>query len=256
MPAFQDILKTIRHILAKPFSIVVSISSFVGLFYLILADPQSTIIALSVFCVMVVAFTGYLIWLLYKSFENLNNPFHVNSQFVKYETSDANRVIFECFKVAQAQQPLLTEYPWQFKWTGTQMPVISSDCQVVGTLTQDGDRTNYDKVVLKFPQPLHLNQTTVIHFKAVMNDADSSSEPKVEAKIIHECDFIQFRIVLRYKDPDKTAPAILERKKIDTQTGSGFDQITMVPFDKDTKSYEHQLFSPEVGYIYKIRWDR
>jgi len=35
-----------------------------------------------------------------------------------------------------------------------------------------------------------------------------------------------------------------------------FNEVRQVAFDKTSKSYEYPLLNPELGYIYRIKWNR
>lgn len=160
------------------------------------------------------------------------------------------------FKLIQAKRPLLTEYDWGFKWSGSHLPIITSDYQNVKDVLDEKDPGKYDKAVLKFSKPLYYNQTTVVHFKAIADDSDHKSGTYVESKVKYEVDVIHYRIVLKHKAENFDTNAIIERKKIKSDVGSKYEKIKEIPFDKGTKSYEYHLFSPEIGYYYRISWVR
>ena len=45
------------------------------------------------------------------------------------------------------------------------------------------------------------------------------------------------------------------QRKIESASQT-FTEVRQVAFDKTSKSYEYPLLNPELGYIYRIRWDR
>ncbi|WP_370425287.1 hypothetical protein [Tenacibaculum dicentrarchi] len=153
----------------------------------------------------------------------------------------------------QCKRPILSDYDYNFKWSGTHLPVITSNLQEVTNVVDDNNPSHYDKAVLKFKRPLTFNESCVIHFKSQLDDTDKQSDTHVSNRILRPVDVIHYRIILKYKDSNTNA--ILERKKNDA-VSQNFEKIREIAFDLDSKSYEHHLLNPELGYIYRIRWDR
>lgn len=46
------------------------------------------------------------------------------------------------------------------------------------------------------------------------------------------------------------------RKKINPKKPEDYEEIDIVSFDSSTKSYDHTLLDPDVGYYYKLLWER
>ncbi|WP_341966250.1 hypothetical protein [Flavobacterium psychrophilum] len=111
----------------------------------------------------------------------------------------------------------------------------------------------YDKAILKFPKPLNYNDSCVINFKADLDDTDKQYETYISNRIIRPVDVIHYRIVLRHKEENSNA--VIERRKIESASQT-FTEVRQVTFDKTSKSYEYPLLNPELGYIYRIRWER
>ena len=111
----------------------------------------------------------------------------------------------------------------------------------------------YDKAILKFSKPLNYNDSCVINFKAELDDTDKQSETYISNRIIRPVDVIHYRIVLRHKEVN--ANAIIERRKIESVSQT-FNEVRQVAFYKTSKSYEYPLLNPELGYIYRIKWNR
>jgi len=214
------------------------------------------IIALIYFCFVLSLFTGYMMYALSKILSVRNEDDHVNrSTNILYEAIEVHKINYEVHKLIQAKRPILSEFEFQFGWTGSEFPKISSDIQVIGPIVEENDSAKSDKAILKFKKPLFYNETHVIHFKAEMNDADLKSLPLVANNVTRPIDLIHFRIVLRYKKPDFNGCATLTRRKIGS-VREEFEPMKSIAFDKETKSFETRLLNPEVNYQYRISWDR
>lgn len=256
MPAVKTAYTTIVNIFSKQFYFFSALTSFIGLFLIFLKERWAVYTALSFFCIMLLIFTCYLIYALFKILEIRGSDHANKSTFVKYETSDGNIIHYEAYKLIQVKQPVMTEFEFSFKWTGTHLPHITSDLQQVINIVDENDPTKYDKALLKFKKPLYFNQNCVVHFKAELDDTDKKSKPHLEAKVSNEVDIIHFRVILKHKPIAYDKNAILEKCKIDSGVSPGFKPMREIPFDKLTKSYEYHLLNPEIGYYYRISWEK
>lgn len=247
---------TIGSLFSGKFAFFASLSSVLGLFLLFTANSTAVFIALTFFCLMLLTFTSYLIYALYKILDIRQTDHENRSTFVKYETSDGNTIIYETYKLIQVKKPVLTEMEYNFKWTGTHLPTVTSDLQEVINIVDEQDASKYDRALLKFKKPIYYNQNCVLHFKAQLDDVDKVSAPYVETRVTSEVDIIHYRIILKNKSSRFGQNAILERRKINADVSISFEKIREIPFDKDIKSYEYHLLNPEIGYYYRIRWDK
>lgn len=255
MKELRDAFTAVVNILSKQFYFFASLASIVGFIILFINNEAATWIALIFYCVVVTSFCVALIYTLLKLINIKNQDFDSKSTFVKYETSDGNVIIFEIYKLIQSKKTILTEHLFNFKWTGRIMPEITSDLQEVINIVDQKDPAKYDKAILKFKRPVYYNENEVIHFKAKLDDTDKKSETHVSNRITQEVDIIHYRIILKYKLADYNSNAFLERKRIDS-INDNYDKIREIAFDPTTKSYEYHLLKPELGYIYRIRWER
>ena len=237
-----------------PFFALASLASIVSLILFFFAIPWAVIIALSVFCLTLIVFLICLIRVLNKFIEKENaDNYKKKSSFMKFETSDGINSIFETYRHIQAKCTILYELEHSFKWTGSKMPDVTSNIQEV-THVIDNKTNTYDKAILKFKQPLLYNETAIVHFHAKCNDADGTAKPYLETRIDSQIDVIHYRIVLKHKTGKYSSNATLSRKKIASDMSADYETIKSINFDLSTKSYEHHLLSPEVGYYYKISW--
>jgi len=223
---------------------------------LFLPNKWYAVIGLIFFCIMLLVFTIHLIRSLNRILDIRGTEHGNRSSFIKYETLDGNQIIYETFKLVQVKTPVLTEFDYHFKWTGTHLPIVTSDLQSVVNIVDLNDPTNYDKAILKFKKPVYYNQNVVLHFKAILDDTDKVSLPHLETRVTNEVDIIHYRVILKHKPDGYNSNAILEKCKINTSTSATFEKIREIPFDKVTKSYEYHLLNPEIGYYYRISWIR
>ena len=251
-------LKTITSLFSGHFAFFASLASILGLVFLFTSNTYAVLIALAFFCLMLLAFTSYLIYFLFKILKlNNGNADHENrSTFIKYETTDGKQIVYETYKLLQCKKPILTEMDYNFKWSGSIMTKVTSDLQDVINIVDEKNPDMYDKAILKFKKPLHYNQNSVLHFKAELDDVDGKSLPHVETRVTDEIDIIHYRIILKHKSETYDKNAILERCKMNSNMSSNFEKIKEIAFDKNTKSYEYHLLNPEVQYYYRITWEK
>lgn len=253
---YRNFAKTISTLFSGKFAFFASLASIIGIILFFIADKTAIFFALGFFCVMLLTFTSYLIYALYKILDVKQTDHENRSTFIKYETLDGNIITYETYKLIQVKKPVLTEMDYNFKWTGTHLPTVTSDLQEVVNIVDEQDPTKYDRAVLKFRKPIYYNQNCVLHFKATLDDVDKKSLPHLETRVTSEVDIVHYRIILKNKPQEYTKNAILEKGKINSSVSTSFEKIREIPFDSDTKSYEYHLLNPEFGYYYRIRWEK
>lgn len=256
MSVSKSFYKSIINIFSKQFYFWAGLASIIGLIIIFIKKDWAVITALSFFCLMLVIFTSYLIYSLYRILDTNESDHDDKSTFIKYETSDGKKIMYETYKLIQSKKPVLAEFDYNFHWTGTIMPQITSDLQDVKNVVDEKDPSVYDRAVLKLKKPLYYNKSCVIHFRAHLDDSDEKSGTHVETRVISDVDIIHYRIILKHREEGYSKNANIERKKINSTTSRGFEKIQEIAFDTITKSYEHHLLNPEIGYYYRISWER
>lgn len=256
MSNYKNFTTTLSSLFSGKFAFFASLASILGLIFLFIADKWAVFIALGFFCIMLLTFTSYLIFALYRILDIKQTDHENRSTFIKYETLDGNIITYETYKLIQVKKPVLTEMDYHFKWTGTHLPVVTSDLQDVVNIVDEQDPTQYDRALLKFKKPIYYNQNCVLHFKATLDDVDKQSSSHVETRVTSEVDIIHYRIILKNKPSEYSQNAILEKSKINSNLSSSFEKIREIPFDNITRSYEYHLLNPEIGYYYRIRWEK
>ena len=233
-----------------------SVASIIALLVIIFSDSWSTIIALSVICLLFILLFVRAIYVLNKFIDQENpNPYSKRSSFIKYEAIDKENINYHIYRLIQSKNLALTKVEHKFDWTGDNYPEIESSLQDVEEIIKRG-RDNYDKVILKLKKPLWYNETAVVHFNAKCFDPNQNSSPYVNMKVTTHIDMIHFRVVLKYVDANFGKNAQIYKKPFNSELSGSFEPVESVSFDKETKSYEHVLLNPDVGFYYKIEWER
>lgn len=255
----NNLAKTVVNLFSKGFYFFAALSSIVGIVAVLFFNDTSgfaLLTALIFFCVLLLSFTVYLIYILHKTLAVRNeNEYDSISTSILLDAKDKNTLTYEVYKLIQAKRPILTDFKYEFKWSGSILPKISSDIQEVGTVADLKDPDRRDYAVLRFKKPLVYNQSHVIHFRAEMDDSDQQAQPFIATKIDRAVDVIHFRVILRYKPYDYDKPAIIERVRNHSDVRN-FERIRSIAFDKDTKTYDFHLLDPEVNCMYRIAWEK
>jgi len=243
MKTFKEMLILISNLLSKPFYFLATLSSLIGFLIIFTSDKDKILISFLFFNFLLLVLISTLIYTLLKLLSKSTSDFESKSTFIKYETLDGNKISYEVFKLIQCKRPILSEYEYSFKWSGTHLPKVSSELQKVEHVLDSKNSSVYDKAILKFSKPLNYNDSCVINFKADLDDTDKQSETYISNRIIRPVDVIHYRIVLRHKEVN--ANAIIERRKIESVSQT-FNEVRQVAFDKTSKSYEYPLLNPEL----------
>jgi hypothetical protein len=253
MAILKEMILLIINLLSKPFYFLAALSSLIGFFLIFFSDRDKVLISFVFFNLLLLILISTLIYSILKLLGRSTSNFESKSTFIKYETLDVNLISYNVYKLIQCKRPILTEYDYNFKWSGTHLPKVSSELQTVAHVYDQKNPSVYDKAVLKFSKPLIFNESCVVNFKAELDDTDKQSQTYISNLIKRPVDVIHYRIVLRHKTHANNA--ILERRKIDAVSQT-FEKIKEIAFDDTSKSYEHPLLNPELGYLYRIRWER
>ena len=240
----------------KIFNIVAGCASIMGVCYLFFTDKEIGFWALVIFSIFL---SGLLIavWIgvigMVKR-EN-NDEYKKITSFTSYETNDGVHGVYEVFKVIQSKRIYLQQIEHNFKWSGSKMPVITSELQTIKHLTIF-DTNQYDKAVLMLKKPLKFNETATIHFKAVTDDFDNKAQPYLDYKVDTDINIIHFRVTLKNKDEHYSQTAKLLKKPIESATPTDYEQFGSVTFDQQSKSYQYYLTDPEIGFYYRLEWEK
>ena len=248
----------IWKIVNSPFYIIGSIASIFSVVILLFKDENSGFIALGFLCIALTLFLISLLRVLNRFLEKPTQDHKCISSFIQYTCDDGDNIIVETYKLIQVKCSLLQEYNAGFKWSGDNIPQISSELQKFRIVKASQDGCEYDYAVLDFKKPILYNETTIVHFKSIANDVKHVSLPYVEIPIIQPIEFIQICISLGYKDEKFIDTAKISKRKMtdSRQIQQNHNEYASIPFDQKHKQYLYRLINPQVGYSYKISWER
>ena len=148
----------------------------------------------------------------------------------------------------------LSQIEYKFKWSGSLMPKIWSNSQVIDNVVHNDDAKLWDSAILKFKKPLTYNESTVVHVKTENDDHDGTAKPFIYCRLEYPIDIMQFRVLLAYKPEGYAEKAIFERKLISQEIDSDYEYLESVEFNCLYKQYYHVVVDPSPGYIYRLRW--
>ena len=160
------------------------------------------------------------------------------------------------YRLIQCKRMFLSQIEYRFKWSGSIMPRIWSNSQIVDNIVHHEDPRQWDSAILKFKKPLTYNESTVVHIKTENDDHDGTAKPYIYCKLESPIDIMQFRVLLAYKSQNCADKAIFERKLISQEIDTDFEYIESVPFNGLYKQYYHVVVDPSPGYIYRLRWEK
>ena len=239
------------------FTLIASIASIVGLIITICSDKNAVIIALiSIIVSLLILIVGF-VSLIYKVIkQNNKDEYSRISSFFVFRSEDGVRSIFETYRLIQCKKPILTDIEYKYKWSGSVLPKMSSNNQIIEQLPATNDKNKWDTAIIKFKRPLMYNESTVLHIKTENDDSDGTAQPWLECFVLSSIEILQFRVMLGYKPDDYRENAIFERRKKDSDIGTDYEFICHVPFEKTYKQYFHIYINPAPGYIYRLRWKK
>lgn len=249
---FNKILSALKRFFSGTFGLIASIASIIGLIIVFVPDENKAVIALSVFVIFLIIILFRIFFvvetLLSRSYEK---GFYKFATYVRYCTNDGNHIAYDLYKYVQCKTISLSEYEHDFYWSGTRPPVISSKLQKFISIVQSPNG-GMDKATFEFKTPLVYNDFGVIHIRMDLDDTDNRSQHYCEQTIKEEVHILNFRIELLHLA--NNADAKIMRKRLSAIQSRGYEVIGYVKFDTNSKSYEHLLFNPEMGYAYRIEW--
>lgn len=234
-----------------------SLCSIIGLMLMFISNTIACIIALTIFCVgFVVLIWGILRAINKVVLDNSDKEYKSISTTYVYHSKDGKKSTLDTYRMIQCKRLFLTEIHFNFKWTGTKMPKLSSDIQSIEKVRHNKDGNKWDDAVIKFNRPLRYNECTVMNIKSENDDIDNTAKPWLSCKLSAPIDMINYQIMLSYKKDGFNQPAFFERKKIDSDVDGDFEYIESVEFDEGNKIYRFCIVNPEPGYIYRLRWEK
>lgn len=251
------IITFFRTYVSKWYTSLTSLCSITGFVALFVKDETACIIALSIFCVCLLG----LLYAIYRGINKLilessEKEYRSISSFYTFECTDGQNSTFEVYRLIQCKRLFLTEISYNFKWSGTKKPTITSNAQNIRNVSHNGDKEKWDDALIQFKRPLRYNECTVVNIKTENDDFDGKAKPWLSCKLESPIEMMVYRILLPYKPSNYNVNAVFERKKIGAQIDGDYDYIGNVPFNSANKQYSYCIVNPEPGYIYRLRWEK
>ena len=253
----MNIIELFRVYVSKTYSWLTSLCSISGFVALFVKNETACIISLCFFCICLLIILYSIFRAINKlTFEHSDEEYRGISSFYTFECTDGKISYFEVYRLIQCKRTFLTSINYDFKWTGTKKPELTSNTQLIKDIKYNNDKSEWDKATIMFNHPLKYNESTVVHVKTKNDDYDNQAKPYLSCKLRYPIEMMVYRILLPYKPDDYNKNAIFERKKIDRQIDGDFEYIESIPFNKGNKQYFHCAINPEPGYIYRLRWEK
>ena len=247
----------LRTFIAPYFAFAASVCSILGLVIVVLSNQEATIIALIALCLfLLIILVGIILAIEKMIHQNYGKDYKGISSFYVYQTDDGIKSTFETFRLIQCKRMFLSQIVYKFKWSGTIMPRIFSNSQMIENIVHHDDAQQWDSAVLKFKKPLTYNESTVLHVKTENDDHDGTAKPYIYCKLESPIDIMQFRVLLAYKPAGYCEKAIFERKLISQEIDAEFEYLDSIEFNSLYKQYYHVVVDPAPGYIYRLRWKK
>lgn len=245
--------KVLQFIFGNTFIAIVNVVSLIGFALLFITNEKQGIIALIAFVVFLLILLFRVFWVTDQFLKNKSpNGYEKLSTSAKY-LSDGNLIQYELKKFIQCKQILMGKHEHNFYWTGSRDPKISSETMEYEKTVEAED--GYKKAIFKFKTPLIYNGVFVAHIKMEIDDSDKRSSPHLEHYIKDRTQLVSFKVQLPYKKKRVIPDAKLSRRPINS-VNTPYEHLNAIKFDRNTFTYEHNLFEPEVGYSYRLDWER
>lgn len=181
------------------FAFAASACSIIGLIIVVLSDKEATLIALATLCLCIILILIGIMLAIKKILnQNYGKEYKGISSFYVYQTDDGEKSTFETYRLIQCKRMFLSQIEYKFKWSGSIMPKIWSNSQIVDNIVHHEDPQQWDSAILKFKKPLTYNESTVVHIKTENDDHDGTAKPYIYCRLESPIDIMQFRVLLAY----------------------------------------------------------
>jgi len=248
----NSIVRTIKLFFSGYFSLVASIASIIGLIIVFVPNKNQDLIALLAFIIFLLIIIVKFFFVAQKFLQqHTESGYRKFATYVRFSTEDGKHISYVIQKYIQCKTLVMDEHVHEFSWTGSHAPIISSTQQEFKELQRTGDG-HYDKAIFKFKTPLSYNDFAIVDIKMDLDDSDKKAKPFCAQRVTEKIQLLSLRIEL--KNVSKIHNARIMRKKINTPLDQEYKAVDFVPFDTHSRSYEYNLYNPEVGYSYKIDW--
>lgn len=257
MGFYLKIFDNISKIVQPHFIVFASIASILSLILIFINNTAAVIVALASFIIFLWVLMFKLISLIDSYLKKVYpRGYHSNFAFYKYTTRDGKHIVYDVYKDIQCKIPIMSEHNYGFKWSGTVPPVIKSNLQKLGPIARATNSTDYDHINFYFTTPLLYNQSAVLHINMELNDSDDKASPHIESRIETPVEVICYRVELFHKGQKYKNDAKIYKRLINAALTPKDELVDSVPFNSLSKSFEYFLLKPEIGYFYRLEWEK
>jgi len=247
---------TTWHRYSEIFYISSALASIVGLSFIGINDPYRANIALFLICLMFFVLflrTWQVVGRVLQG--EFPSEYLTDSLFINYSTDDGDCIKYEVYKYIQCKRISLAEYAHGFHWTGSKEPKITSELQELKEIRKSEDGV-FDRAMLRLKQPLKYNDCETIHVAMMIDDSDHHSETYLENSINKPLKLLKMQVELHNKPDGYKGVAKCKRKKMSERVNHGYELLEDVKFNPHSKSFKVVIPKPEIGYFYRLEWDR
>lgn len=114
------------------YGLMASLCSIMSLVLLFVNSRVALIVALIVFCIGLLVITYGIVRGINKMImDNSNEEYKRIASFFIFQSNDGVKSTFEVFRMIQSKRLFLSEIPYNFKWTGSAQPILTSRSQQI-----------------------------------------------------------------------------------------------------------------------------
>jgi len=253
----MDICKFLKAYIGNIYAGLVSLCTILGFVALFIHDKTACIVAVSAFCIGLFILICGIFRAINKLVQDYSDrEYRSISSFYNFQSNDGCKSTFEVYRLIQCKRLFLTGIPYNFKWTGTKVPILTSNAQTIENINHNKNKNAWDCAFIKFSHPLRYNECTVVNVKSDNDDYDGTAKPWLSCKLETPIEIMFFRVMLSYKPEGFKSPAVFERKQIGTEIDGTYEYMESVEFNAGNKQYSFCKVNPEPGYIYRLRWEK
>jgi len=249
-------LTVLNHVLGKSFVVAANIASILGFLIIAVSQKNQALIALISLVIFLVAILIRL-FVFFDRFLQLSNTLGHESlaTYLYYKTDDGKIIHHQIYKHLVCKNTVMYEHTHNFNWTGPIPPIISSDTMDFLHVAKN-TKNNQDQAIFKFRRPIFFKEFAIAHIRMFCDDTRQVSDTRVVGYVRETLPLLDFTIELGYKTGSVVKDAVLSKRPLNTHFEAPYEFVELVPFDRNNNSYKKTIHNPELGYAYKIEWER
>lgn len=171
-------------------------------------------------------------------------------------TENGRTYTYRMQKFVQSKLPVLTRLKQRMNWTGSKIIDVSSDFQELKKISASGKANDPDVFSVRFKPPLLYNQCDALTIQTELDDPNELAKPHLEFEVATPIRLLSWHVELRHASTDYGKnPAKLIKSPIKGGAGSE-EVIKQINYDPRSFSYRCRLADPEVGFHYRLVWEK